>query len=61
MSGSNDIDEKRFQDDLEKAKALSLETLAMEKFRMQNLYKHSITKTTRESVDASKPPVADSG
>lgn len=30
----NDLD-KKFQEDLEKARALSLETLALEKFRIQ--------------------------
>lgn len=63
MSG-NDIDyEKKFQEDLEKAQALSLETLALEKYRMQKLYKQqtNVTKSVRETQDVTKPPVADPG
>lgn len=36
MTTENDLD-KKFQEDLEKARALSLETLALEKFKLKKL------------------------
>lgn len=36
MTSENELD-KQFQEDLEKARALSLETLALEKFRLQKI------------------------
>ena len=37
MTAENDLD-KKFQEDLEKARALSLETLALEKFKLKKLH-----------------------
>lgn len=59
MSNDN-VDEKEFQADLEKAVALSLETLALEKYRMQKLYKQE-TLSSRQSPETTKPPVAEQG
>lgn len=60
MSNDNIDYDKQFEADLEKAQALSLETLALEKYRMQKLYQQQ-SNVSRKSPDISKPPVADPG
>lgn len=48
--------DKQFQADLERAQALSLETLALEKFRMQKQLKQ-LTLVTTDSIDSCRTPV----
>lgn len=61
MSNDNKVDyEKQFQADMEKAKALSLEELYLEKYRMEKLHRNQ-TVSSRKSPDTTKPPVAESG
>lgn len=60
MSGENIDYDKQFQADLERAQALSLETHALEKFRLQKrLQKLSIPST--DSTDCSRTPVDTKG
>lgn len=46
--------DKKFQEDLEKAQALSLETLALEEFRNRKLQSESSTCTNKTVVSTSK-------
>lgn len=47
-----DLDQK-FQEDLEKAQALSMETLALEEFRNKKLQSESSTRVEKTTVSAS--------
>lgn len=54
---NEDVDyDKQFQADLERAQALSLETLALEKFRMQKQLKQ-LSLVSSDSTDSCSTPV----